>query len=93
VRRFGPAIDRFRAAVTTGGLGHSADADLTRHVLNARLHRGPGRADDDGHALYTLEKAGPGRLIDAAVASVLAYEAIATAEPVRKLAGPWVVFA
>ena len=93
VRRFGPAVDRFRAAVSTGGIGHTGDADLTRHLLNARLHRGPGRAEDDGHALYTLEKPGPGRLIDAAVAAVLAYEAMATAEPERVLAEPFVMYA
>jgi hypothetical protein len=35
------------------------DPDLTRHVLNARLHK-VGRTDD-GRGAYTLEKAGPGR--------------------------------
>lgn len=79
VTRFGPAVDRFRAAVAAGTLSHDADPDLTRHVLNARLVRGRGRADDDGHALYLLEKPGAGRLIDAAVASVLAGEAMAHA--------------
>ncbi len=78
VRRFGPAVDRFRAAVAAGRVRHDGDADLTRHVLNARLVRGRGSAVDDGHALYTLEKPGRGRLIDGAVASVLAYEAAMT---------------
>ena len=50
-------------------------ADLTRHVLNARLRK-VGR-DEDGRGRYTLEKAGPGRLIDACVAAVLAVEAAA----------------
>jgi hypothetical protein len=47
-------------------------------MANARLVRGPGRASDAGHALYTLEKAGPGRFIDAAVASINASQAMAT---------------
>jgi hypothetical protein len=51
---------------------------VTRHVLNGRLRR-VGR-DEDGRGRYTLEKAGPGRLIDALVASVLAYEAAAQVE-------------
>lgn len=52
---------------------HDGDAALARHVQNARLRKA-GR-DEDGRGRYTLEKAGPGRLIDALVASVLAYEA------------------
>jgi hypothetical protein len=42
-------------------------------MLSARLVK-VGR-DETGLGRYTLEKAGPGRLIDACVASVLAYEA------------------
>ena len=94
VTRFGPAVDRFRAALAAGTVCHDADADLTRHLLNARLVRGRGRAEDDGHALYLLEKPGHGRLIDAAVASVLAFEAMARAlrepEPVELV--PMVAF-
>jgi hypothetical protein len=57
--------------------------------LNGRLRK-VGR-DEDGRGRYTLEKAGPGRLIDALVASVLAYEASAQiAEPVPL--EPWVSF-
>jgi phage terminase large subunit-like protein len=76
-RRLGPAVDRFRVAVAEGTLTHNGDPDLARHVANARLVAGPGRAADDGHRLYALEKAGPGRLIDAAVAAVLACSAVA----------------
>lgn len=75
LRRFGPALDRFRVAVAEGAVSHDGDPDLARHVANARLLRGAGRAADDGHAYYTLEKAGAGRLIDASVAAVLAFEA------------------
>jgi phage terminase large subunit-like protein len=82
-RRFGPAIDRFRVAIAEGTVTHNGDADLARHLANARLVRGPGRAADDGHQLYTLEKAG-GRLMDAAAAAVLAHEAMAVAATAPK---------
>jgi phage terminase large subunit-like protein len=84
VRRFGPAVDRFQTAVAEGKVCHDGNARLARHIANARLVRGRGGAADDGHALHTLEKAGPRRYIDAAVAAVLAYEALATAEPAEE---------
>lgn len=73
-RRFGPMVERFRVAAEEGNLHHPDDGILSRHVLNARL-RAAGKAQDDGHELYLLEKAGPGRFISAGVAAVLAYEA------------------
>jgi hypothetical protein len=93
VRRFGPAVDRFRAALAAGRISHDGDPDLTRHLLNARLLRGRGAAADGGHALFTLEKPGPGRLIDAAVAAVLAYEAMATSPPPEPEREPMVAWA
>jgi hypothetical protein len=69
IQRMPPAVDRFRTALAEGRISHDGDPDLTRHVLNGRLRK-VGR-DDDGRGLYTLEKAGPGRLIDALVACVL----------------------
>jgi phage terminase large subunit-like protein len=73
--RMAPAVDRFRSALEEGRLSHDGDPDLTRHVLNARLRK-VGR-DEDGRGRYTLEKPGPGRLIDGCVAAVLAVEAAA----------------
>ena len=55
-------------------MSHAGDRGMARHMANARLVRGPGRVADDGHALYTVEKAGLRRLIDAAVAAILAHE-------------------
>lgn len=75
VRRMAPAIDRFRSALEEGRLTHSGQATLERHALNGRLKK-VGR-NEDGRGRYTLGKAGPGRLIDALVASILAYEAAA----------------
>jgi hypothetical protein len=52
--------------------------------VNARLV-GAGR-DQDGRGMYLLEKAGPGRLIDACIASVLAFEGRAQmGEPAKEL--------
>lgn len=93
VRRFGPAVDRFRTVVAKGRLIHDGDPDLRRHLLNARMVRGRGAAADDGHSLFTLEKLGAGRLIDAAVASVLAVEAMASAPPVAAPLTPLVAWA
>ena len=73
VTRMAPAVDRFRVALAEGRISHTGDSVLTRHVLNARLR--PVGRDEDGRGRFTLEKPGPGRLIDAAVASVLAFEA------------------
>jgi phage terminase large subunit-like protein len=72
-RRMSELVDRFRTSLEEDRLTHDGDPDLTRHMLNARLRK-VGR-DEDGRGRYMLEKAGPGRLIDAAVAGVLACEA------------------
>ena len=79
VRRMPEVVDRFRVALAEGRISHDGDPDLRRHVLNARLCK-VGR-DESGLGRYTLEKAGPGRLIDACVAAVLAYEATSQIAP------------
>jgi phage terminase large subunit-like protein len=68
-------VDRFRTGIAENRITHAGDEALSRHILAARLRK-VGR-DEDGRGRYTLEKAGPGRLIDAAVAAVLAVEAAA----------------
>lgn len=70
-----PVVDRFRTGVAETRITHGGDEALTRHVLSARLRK-VGR-EEDGRGRYTLEKAGPGRLIDACIAAVLAVEAAA----------------
>jgi phage terminase large subunit-like protein len=81
-KRMAPAVDRFRTAIEEERVTHNGDATLTRHVVNARLRK-VGRSDD-GRGLYTLEKAGPGRLIDACVAALLAYEASTQIPPKKQ---------
>jgi len=70
-------VDRFRTAVAEDAVHHDGDPDLRRHMLNARLRK-IGR-DETGLGRYRLEKAGPGRLVDAAAAALLAVEAMAQA--------------
>ncbi|HEV8105560.1 MAG TPA: hypothetical protein VGP69_17650 [Gaiellaceae bacterium] len=80
--KMAPVVDRFRTGITENRITHAGDEALTRHILNARLRK-VGR-DEDGRGRYTLEKAGPGRLIDACVAAALALEAAAQMpEPTR----------
>jgi phage terminase large subunit-like protein len=67
-----PATDRFRTELQEGRLFHTGDETLTRHVLNTRLRR---IGNTEGRSKF--EKAGPGRLIDARVAAVLAVQASA----------------
>jgi phage terminase large subunit-like protein len=71
--RMAELVDRFRVAVAEGTLRHDGNPDLRRHVLNARLRK-VGRSED-GRGRFTVEKAGPGRLIDACVAAMLALQA------------------
>ena len=81
-------VDRFRVAVAEGSVHHDGDPDLRRHVLNARLRK-VGR-DEAGLGRYAVAKAGPGRLIDACAASLLALEAQAQAPaPVEPWAEVW----
>ena len=65
--RFMAAVERFRTDLLSGVISHSGDEALTRHVLNAQMREVRGG--------YWLEKGATAEKIDAAVASVLAYEA------------------
>jgi phage terminase large subunit-like protein len=67
------ALERLHTAVATSECSHAGDAQLTRHVLNARK-----RAVRSGFVI-TKERDGSPRKIDAAVAATLAYEARADA--------------
>ena len=79
VARLAPAVDRFREAVAEGRVAHAGDAGLTwaRPERTTTPNPDAGRGSRDLHA----HQAVPGRLIDGAVASVLAYEAHAQAPP------------
>jgi phage terminase large subunit-like protein len=72
-RRMMAAVERFRTDVAAGNLHHTGDATLTSHVLHAQVREVRGG--------YWIAKARPSspEKIDAAVASVLAWEARADA--------------
>jgi phage terminase large subunit-like protein len=65
--RFMAALERFRTDVASSAVTHTDDEALTRHVLAAQMREVRGG--------YWLEKATTSDRIDAAIASVLAYEA------------------
>lgn len=67
------ANERFHTAVETGSIIHPGDEVLTRHVLNAHTDETP------WGDLLRKDIKGGSRKIDAAIASVLAYEARAEA--------------
>ena len=76
------ALERFHAAVADRDLSHDGDSLLTRHVLNARR-----RVHRSGILISKVTPQSPAK-IDAAMASVLAFEARADAraagvEPAR----------
>ena len=67
------ALERIHTAVVTGECSHAGDAQMTRHVLNAR------RREVRTGVLVAKDRPGSPRKIDAAVAATLAYEARADA--------------
>jgi hypothetical protein len=71
-RRMAPAIDRLRAAVTTGEISHDGDVELLAHVAATRVR--------ETRSGYTLESIGEGRPITLALAACLAFEACAHAQ-------------
>lgn len=79
-QRMDKALSRFITAFNSGEITHGKSPVLTRHMRNAVMVKGnrkkprPGEEDLASHYVR-LAKRGTGQLIDAAVASVLAYEA------------------
>jgi phage terminase large subunit-like protein len=61
------AVERFRTDLVSSAFPHTDDVVLTQHVMNARMREVRGG--------YWLSKDRDASKIDAAVASVLAYEA------------------
>lgn len=84
-QRMDSAIERFTTAFADLAITHDNSDTLTEHVHNAVLVKGsrkkPRAGEDETLATHYLKmaKKAPGRLIDAAVAAVLAHEARAWA--------------
>ena len=83
--RMDKAIARFTTAFADGDITHDGNPTLTRHIKNAVIVKGgkkkyrPGEEDSISPHYLKLAKRGDGKLIDAAVAAVLAVEARAYA--------------
>lgn len=101
-QRMDRAIERFTTAVNDGMLLNDGSEELTRHVRNCVLTKGikkkarPGEETDLSTHYMKMAKRGNDQWIDAAVAAVLAHEAMAYAienKEFDKLIDnePWVV--
>lgn len=71
------SVRRFREAITNGELSHDGDAQLARHVANARRRQHPQIKDERGAPMWDIAKDRPGSpdKIDAAMAACLSWEA------------------
>jgi phage terminase large subunit-like protein len=69
------SVQAFATALRAGELSHDGDSTLEAHVANCR-RQDTNMFDEDHRPLYILQKDHPNspRKIDAAVASVLAWE-------------------
>jgi len=101
-QRMDKAIERFTSAAADHQIRHDDHPTLTRHVTNCVLVKGvrrkarPGEEGGIQTHYMKMAKRGDGLLIDAAVAAVLAHEAMAHAIEQKEFdkltdAEPWVV--
>jgi hypothetical protein len=70
------ALEGFDSAIKTGLISHDGDADLTKHIGNARRLDLP-QADEQGKKLWLVQKERPDspHKIDLAVCATLAWQA------------------
>jgi phage terminase large subunit-like protein len=71
------ALNSFDTAIKEGTITHDGDARLARHIGNARRKDLPGERDEQGKALYLIQKERPDspHKIDLAMAATLSWEA------------------
>jgi phage terminase large subunit-like protein len=71
------ALENFKTAITDSTLSHDGDARLKRHLGNSRKQELAGMKDEQGKALWLIQKERPDspQKIDAAVTAVLSWEA------------------
>lgn len=91
------SLESFQTAIKSGDVSHDGNADLRRHIANSVRHDLPQR-DEQGRPLYLIrkERSDSPNKIDAAMAAVLAVEAMNDAVaagvsggPERETAGVW----
>jgi hypothetical protein len=75
-RQMTAALENFITAITEGTLSHDGDADLRRHLGNARKKELPNR-DEEGKPQYLIQKERPKspNKIDLAMCATLSWEA------------------
>jgi len=71
------ALNGFDTAIREGTISHDGDKRLARHIGNSRRKDLPGERDEQGKALWLIQKDRPDspHKIDLAMASVLSWEA------------------
>lgn len=71
------ALEAFDTAIKEGTLSHDGDPRLARHLANSRKMEIPGLRDEQGKALWLVQKERPDspHKIDLGVAAVLSWEA------------------
>jgi len=71
------ALNNFDTAIKEGQLHHDGDTRLSRHIANSRRKDLPGERDEQGKALWLIQKERPDspHKIDLAMAAVLSWEA------------------
>ena len=76
-RQMAAALENFVTAMTEGSVTHSGDAQLARHIANARRDEVKGQFDEQGRPLWLIRKERPDSplKIDAAMAAVISWEA------------------
>lgn len=76
-RKMAAALESFNTTIKTGHIRHSGDATILRHLGNARRKDLPGERDEQGKALWLIQKerSDSPYKIDAAMASVLSWTA------------------
>jgi hypothetical protein len=89
------ALENFNTAITDGTISHDGDARVMRHLGNSRRQDLPGWRSEQGQALWLIRKERPDspQKIDAAMASVLSWEARTDAIAAGVLAVPVSVYA
>ncbi len=76
-RKMAAALEAFNTVIKTGAIHHSGDAAVLRHIGNARRKDLPGEKDEQGRALWLIQKerSDSPHKMDAAMASVLSWTA------------------
>lgn len=71
------ALESFNTSMHEGAISHDGSPDVTRHIGNARKAELPGWRDEEGKALWLIQKERPDspHKIDLAMAAVLSWEA------------------